>query len=121
SRLSSPACLPSPLTPRRPMPRLHASSAPPSPRSTTSLAGSSSRPIAARGGAVAGRRRGVIGAALLALLLSGCGREEPVAKSDEDAPLPELTAATYKIQQVTWPLIVRCQGTLYADEVSLVG
>lgn len=60
--------------------------------------------------------------ALLLCTLAGCGNAPPVAeKSDKPAELPVLKADTFVVQHSTWPTIVRCQGTLYADETAAVG
>src|SRR5690606_32989464 len=60
--------------------------------------------------------------ALLLCTLAGCGNDPSVAeKSDQPAELPVLKAETFVVQQSTWPTIVRCQGTLYADETAAVG
>ncbi len=59
---------------------------------------------------------------LSVLTLGGCGESAPIAKQPaEQTELAELTAETLLIQPMTWPTIVRCQGTLYADETAAVG
>lgn len=60
---------------------------------------------------------------LLLSLSTGCGKDEPpvAGKADEPAEMPVLQAETFVVQQATWPTIVRCQGTLYADETAAVG
>ncbi len=52
----------------------------------------------------------------------GCsGKPEAVSVSDKAVEVAELTAETITVQPQSWPTIVRCQGTLYADEDSAIG
>ncbi len=61
-------------------------------------------------------------AAIILCVTAGCGETAPVAeKSDQPDSVPILKAETFVVQQMTWPTIVRCQGTLYADEMAAVG
>jgi len=66
----------------------------------------------------------VLGCSIAMIALSGCSDEADVAKTaDKDAEklIPELVAQTFVIEPQPWPTIVRCQGTLYADEDSAIG
>jgi RND family efflux transporter MFP subunit len=59
---------------------------------------------------------------LVAGSIVGCsGKPEVVSVSDKAVEVAELTAETIKVQAQSWPTIVRCQGTLYADEDSAIG
>lgn len=61
-------------------------------------------------------------ATLVLSLAAGCGKETPTAaKGEQSTEVPVLQAETFLVQQATWPTIVRCQGTLYADEAAAVG
>lgn len=53
----------------------------------------------------------------------GCGHEEapPAAKADGQAALPVIQAAVFQVQPSDWPTIVKTQGSLVADEVTVVG
>jgi len=58
----------------------------------------------------------------LATALSGCTTEPMVTQVDKvEQVVPDLIAETLTIQASSWPTIVRCQGTLYADEDSAIG
>lgn len=73
---------------------------------------------AQRWGTVSGKStiRGV----LIAVLLSGCGAvEEPVEV--EETPLPSIVADTFSVEFKSWPQVVRSQGSLVADEVTVLG
>jgi RND family efflux transporter MFP subunit len=56
-------------------------------------------------------------------LLAGCGHHEPpaAANGDSAAELPVIKTAVFHVQQTTWPTIVKTQGSLVADEVTVVG
>src|SRR4051812_17266784 len=63
------------------------------------------------------------GLPLCACLLSGCGRGAH-AESAPKAKPPEpeaLQAAVLMVEPTTWPATVRTQGSLIADEVTIVG
>jgi len=65
-----------------------------------------------------------LGCSLAMIALSGCSDEADVAKTagnDTETLIPELVAQTLTIEPLPWPTIVRCQGTLYADEDSAIG
>jgi multidrug efflux pump subunit AcrA (membrane-fusion protein) len=65
-----------------------------------------------------------LGCSLAMIALSGCSDEADVAKTagnDTETFIPELVAQTLTIEPLPWPTIVRCQGTLYADEHSAIG
>ncbi|MEX0704801.1 MAG: efflux RND transporter periplasmic adaptor subunit [Planctomycetales bacterium] len=51
----------------------------------------------------------------------GCGRSPDGPAEGTKAPLPALDAAVLTIEPQRWPTIVRSQGSLIADEVSVVG
>lgn len=54
--------------------------------------------------------------------LVGCnGKPEVALQSDKGVETAELTAETLTVQPKSWPTVVRCQGTLYADEDSAIG
>jgi RND family efflux transporter MFP subunit len=64
-----------------------------------------------------------LGVALAGIGLAGCGRgahaeTAPKAKANEP---PVLQAAVLMIEPTTWPATVRTQGSLAADEVTIVG
>lgn len=64
----------------------------------------------------------VVACMLAAGLLVGCGgKPEVVSGSDKAADVTELTAEMITVEPRSWPIIVRCQGTLYADEDSAIG
>jgi len=59
---------------------------------------------------------------LAAGTLVGCsGKPEVAIVDDKAVEVAELTAETITVQPQSWPTIVRCQGTLYADEDSAIG
>jgi RND family efflux transporter MFP subunit len=59
---------------------------------------------------------------LACLCLAGCGHNEPAAeKSDRPAAMPVIQAAVFRIEPSDWPTIVKTQGSLTADEVTLIG
>jgi RND family efflux transporter MFP subunit len=66
---------------------------------------------------------GVVVAIFATPFLGGCQPDGPPVASVDAAEesTPQLSAATFEIREMSWPMIVRCQGTLYADEVSEVG
>ncbi|MGE0758383.1 MAG: efflux RND transporter periplasmic adaptor subunit [Pirellulaceae bacterium] len=55
--------------------------------------------------------------------LASCGTRTASVEKQSDAPaeLPSLTAELVAIQPRVWPTTVRAQGSLMADEVSVVG
>lgn len=56
--------------------------------------------------------------------VTGCGKGTQTAEKGEKTavqPAAELMAETITVQPQSWPTIVRCQGTLYADEDSAIG
>jgi len=56
------------------------------------------------------------------LLLSGCGGGgQPSTDQKPAAELPVVQADVLTVQDRPWPLILRTQGSLLADEVSVVG
>ncbi len=131
--LIDPASLPRPLTPRRFMPRPSASMD----AVTQRVIG---RDVVAREVCVPATSRTVashpthasaIGlyswllfaaATILLGLTAGCSKDNATAaKTDKPSEAPVLQAETLVVQQATWPTIVRCQGTLYADETAAVG
>lgn len=63
-------------------------------------------------------------AVLLALLLGGCSSGKPAAATTKE-PAPEAPAVQkvklFKVVPVAWPKTVRTQGSLMADESSVVG
>jgi RND family efflux transporter MFP subunit len=62
--------------------------------------------------------------AVVLVAVSGCGKKiETSAEREKTAgqPVAELMAQTITVQPQSWPTIVRCQGTLYADEDSAIG
>ena len=61
---------------------------------------------------------------ITAISITGCGDDSGIAKrpdKDADQATAELVAETITIEPQPWPTIVRCQGTLYADEDSAIG
>ena len=59
---------------------------------------------------------------LAACLAAGCGHEpQPAAQSDAPAELPVIKAAVFRVEPSAWPTIVKTQGSLIADEVTVVG
>lgn len=70
--------------------------------------------------------RSVCLASLICLIaagfLNGCDSQPQVAvMNGKPAEAAELTAETITVQPQSWPTIVRCQGTLFADEDSAIG
>ena len=64
-----------------------------------------------------------IGAIALGML-AGCGQHVPTdakAKSDAKPELLLVKAAVLRVDQSPWPAIVKTQGSLIADEVTVVG
>lgn len=59
-------------------------------------------------------------AASSAITLGGCAEAQPESTPKKDAP-PTIQAEVFTVQQRPWPKIVRTQGSLIADEVSVVG
>ena len=57
---------------------------------------------------------------LLCLTLAGCGEADQVAKPPPPE-LPLIKAEVVPIESRPWPSIVRAQGSLIADEVTIVG
>lgn len=72
-----------------------------------------------------GRSSGFIFASLLLVsaLLGGCASENPSNGRDkgEEKPLPEIVASVIPVQLRSWPTIVRSQGSLSADEQTIIG
>ncbi|HUG70191.1 MAG TPA: biotin/lipoyl-binding protein, partial [Pirellulaceae bacterium] len=64
-----------------------------------------------------------IASLLCVLAVGGCGKQTPNvgAKSGTDAELPVVQAASLTVEPTAWPLIVRTQGSLVADEIAVVG
>ena len=59
---------------------------------------------------------------LLVGLLAGCGHEPPpAAKGDSPEQLPVIKAAVFRVDEAAWPTIVKTQGSLMADEITVVG
>lgn len=58
---------------------------------------------------------------IVTLTLAGCGGGPPPVAEKKAAELPVLQAEVLTVQHQSWPLIVRTQGSLVADEVSVVG
>ncbi len=60
--------------------------------------------------------------AALVLVSTGCRKaaDRPVANSGP-AELPEIHAEVLTLAPQTWPQLVRCQGSLFADEDSAIG
>lgn len=61
---------------------------------------------------------------LTAVAVAGCTYKADVAKKTDkpaSALVSDLVAETITIEPQPWPTIVRCQGTLYADEDSAIG
>jgi multidrug efflux pump subunit AcrA (membrane-fusion protein) len=60
---------------------------------------------------------------LVPLTLSGCGEgaHADSALKAKPADLPVLKAEVFQVQPTTWPVVVRTQGSLIADEVTIVG
>ncbi len=61
-----------------------------------------------------------IAAAWLAVAICGCG-PQPVVKDSKKKPLTDLAAETIQIGVAPWPVVVRSQGELRADEVVAIG
>lgn len=62
------------------------------------------------------------GLLVLLPLLLGCEPEAaPIGGNAEEKPLPMLTADTLTVELQNWPTIIRSQGSLSADELSIVG
>jgi RND family efflux transporter MFP subunit len=62
--------------------------------------------------------------ALLLSALSGCGQHAPAdanAKTGAKPELPLVKAAVVRVEPSSWPAIVKTQGSLIADEVTVVG
>lgn len=57
---------------------------------------------------------------VLALLI-GCGGKETPKSGPAEAELPTIEVDVVTLQPVQWPRIVRSQGSLNADEVTIVG
>lgn len=59
----------------------------------------------------------------LLLALAGCGgaAHAPQSAPPPEATLPELAADVLKLSPTRWPLLVRAQGSLTADEITVVG
>ncbi|HEX5105251.1 MAG TPA: hypothetical protein VFV87_15635, partial [Pirellulaceae bacterium] len=67
-------------------------------------------------------RRWPLAALLAAALCAGCGRHEaaPAAKAGK-GELPVIQAAVFRVEPTAWPTIIKSQGSLVADEVTVVG
>jgi membrane fusion protein, multidrug efflux system len=64
-----------------------------------------------------------LGCGLVACSLSGCGRgahADTTPKAKPSEPLV-LKAAVLTVRRTSWPAVVRTQGSLIADEVTIVG
>lgn len=72
-----------------------------------------------------GRSVGLGLVALLAIATAGCGHgaqaENPAQKQAKKPELPVVKAAVMTVRLAPWPGIVRTQGSLIADEVTVVG
>jgi RND family efflux transporter MFP subunit len=58
---------------------------------------------------------------LSAIQTSGCGHESEKQATEPDRPAAVIRAETLQVDVAPWPTIVRTQGTLFADEVAVVG
>lgn len=59
---------------------------------------------------------------VLALVgLAGCTPEVEEAEAASDQPLGQIVAAVLSVDRSSWPSVVRSQGSLVADEESVVG
>jgi RND family efflux transporter MFP subunit len=56
-------------------------------------------------------------------LIAGCGHHAEPAAEQKDQPtaIPTIQAAVFRVEQSPWPTIVKTQGSLVADEVTVVG
>ena len=59
--------------------------------------------------------------ACLVLSLLGCGHEQPQQTGKKEKQLETMTADVMTVAMVPWTTVVRSQGSLYADEQSVVG
>ncbi len=59
--------------------------------------------------------------ACLVLSLLGCGHEQPQQTGKKEKQLETMTADVMTVAMVPWVTVVRSQGSLYADEQSVVG
>lgn len=66
-----------------------------------------------------------VGATVVAGLLTaivGCGESTESAEvGEQEKPLPTLEATVMTVSSQQWPTIVRSQGSLFADEITVVG
>ncbi len=60
-------------------------------------------------------------AIVLCSFMVGCGSPAPQGAEKQTQPLPTIQAELLEISLATWPTVVRSQGSLYADEESVVG
>jgi RND family efflux transporter MFP subunit len=58
---------------------------------------------------------------LLLVALQGCGRKPTDDAAAAGPPAPPIRAEVLTIERGAWPTIVRTQGSLFADEVAVVG
>jgi len=58
---------------------------------------------------------------MLAAALNGCGRSSTDDSAGVSRPATPIRAEVLSIERVRWPTIVRTQGSLFADEVAVVG
>ena len=60
---------------------------------------------------------------LCGILAHGCGRAAPpdAATAGKNLELPVIQAEVLTVEPCAWPTIVRTQGTLFADEIAVVG
>ena len=58
---------------------------------------------------------------LLLVAMVGCGRSPTDDVAAVSQPAPPIRAEVLTIQRAAWPTIVRTQGSLFADEVAVVG
>lgn len=58
---------------------------------------------------------------LLFVALVGCARTPTDDKAADSRPAPPIRAEVLTIARAAWPTIVRTQGSLFADEVAVVG
>lgn len=68
-------------------------------------------------------QRFLIASLLCVLAVGGCRKQAPsvAVKPETNADLPIVHAASLTVEQIPWPLIVRTQGSLVADEIAVVG
>src|SRR4029453_7031443 len=68
--------------------------------------------------------RGWLAFGLVMIALGGCGQHAPSdtnSKAKVRPELPLVKAAVLRVEERPWPAIVKTQGSLIADEVTVVG